>query len=81
MGTKWVPRFVRISPSIPQTATGKITKVGLREEAWICSDEVWWWALGSAETNYRLLTKDDRTALAEGLAVHGRPPIGPLTEG
>ncbi len=80
MGTKWVPRFVRISPSIPQTATGKITKVGLREEAWVCSDEVWWWPLDSAGTNYRLLTQDDRTTLAQGLAMHGRPPIGSLTE-
>src|SRR6202035_3272980 len=29
MGTKWIPRYIRISPNLPQTATGKVTKVGL----------------------------------------------------
>ena len=31
LGTKWAPRYVRITPSLPQTATGKVTKVGLRD--------------------------------------------------
>ncbi len=28
LGPKWIPRYVRISESLPQTATGKVTKVG-----------------------------------------------------
>ena len=28
LGPKWLPRYVRVSPSLPQTATGKVTKVG-----------------------------------------------------
>ena len=32
LGPKWVPRYVRVSSSLPQTATGKVTKVGLRAE-------------------------------------------------
>ena len=48
LGPKWVPRYVRVSASLPQTATGKVTKVGLRAEAWACDDPVWWRPLGTA---------------------------------
>ncbi len=40
LGTKWPPRFVRLSPGLPLTATGKITKAPLRAEAWQCADPV-----------------------------------------
>jgi fatty-acyl-CoA synthase len=75
MGPKWAPRFVRISPSLPQTATGKVTKVSLREEAWLTADPVWWRTPQAGETAYRLLSADDRAVLAAGLYAHGRPPI------
>jgi fatty-acyl-CoA synthase len=74
MGTKWGPRFVRISDALPQTATGKVTKVELRREAWVCADPVWW--KPPHEQEYRLLTEDDRVALSRALSDHGRPPIG-----
>lgn len=76
LGPKWLPRYVRISPSLPQTATGKVTKVGLRAEAWACDDVVWWRPLGSSDIRFTLLTDDDRRALAAGLAENGRPPVG-----
>jgi fatty-acyl-CoA synthase len=76
LGTKWVPRYVRISTSLPQTATGKVTKVGLRQEAWQCDEPVWWRPLDRSDIEFDLLTADDRAALAKGLAEHGRPPIG-----
>ena len=75
LGPKWLPRYVRVSPSLPQTATGKVTKVGLRAEAWACDDPVWWRPLGSSDSAFALLTDDDRTALAAGLAENGRPPV------
>ncbi|MGP0032399.1 MAG: AMP-binding protein [Acidimicrobiales bacterium] len=75
MGTKWVPRFVRISASLPQTATGKVTKVDLRQEAWMTDEDVWWRPPGGSDGAYRLLTEEDRAALAQGLADHGRPPL------
>ncbi|MGH9093489.1 MAG: AMP-binding protein, partial [Acidimicrobiales bacterium] len=69
LGTKWAPRFVRISPSLPQTATGKVTKVGLREEGWDGPDPVWWRSdpARGAEP-YRPLSADDRASLAAELA-------------
>ena len=76
LGPKWVPRYVRVSTSLPQTATGKVTKVGLREEAWVCDDPVWWRPLGTTEIRFERLGDDDRAALAAGLAENGRPPLG-----
>jgi fatty-acyl-CoA synthase len=83
LGTKWVPRFVRITESLPQTATGKVTKVGLREEAWACTDRIWWRpvpGVGRPDASYRMLSDDDRAALAKMLAEHGRPPVGAATQ-
>jgi fatty-acyl-CoA synthase len=77
MGTKWAPRFVRLARSLPQTATGKVTKVGLRREAWLGDEEIWWRPPGSGSPDFVPLTDGDRTALAQGLADHGRPPLSP----
>jgi fatty-acyl-CoA synthase len=73
LGTKWTPRFVRIAASLPQTANGKVTKLALRAEAWVCDEPVWWQA--PRTDMYALLTAADRSALAAALAAHGRPPL------
>jgi hypothetical protein len=67
---------VRVSASLPQTATGKVTKVGLRSEAWACDDPVWWRPLGRSEIRYQQLGDEDRATLAAGLAENGRPAVG-----
>ncbi len=79
LGPKWMPRYVRVSASLPQTATGKVTKVGLRAEAWVCDDPVWWRPLDSTDIRFEQLTDDDREKLAAGLAENGRPPVGLLS--
>ncbi len=71
LGTKWPPRFVRLSPGLPLTATGKITKASLRAEAWECADPVFW-SPGRGELRYRLLTGDDRRSLRAEFEAHGR---------
>ncbi len=76
LGPKWIPRYVRVSDSLPQTATGKVTKVGLREEAWVCDEPVWWRPLDTAELRFAALGDEDRATLAAGLAENGRPPVG-----
>jgi fatty-acyl-CoA synthase len=78
LGPKWIPRYVRVSESLPQTATGKVTKVGLRDEAWVCEEPVWWRPLDNPEVRFVPLTDDDREKLAAGLAENGRPPVGPI---
>jgi fatty-acyl-CoA synthase len=72
LGPKWVPRYVRLSAALPQTATGKVTKVGLREEAWRCDEPVWWRPLDSKDDHFELLADEGRAALDRGLAEHGR---------
>ena len=76
LGPKWLPRFVRVSASLPQTATGKVTKVNLRTEAWACDEPVWWRPLDSPDVRLVPLRDDERVVLAAGLAENGRPPVG-----
>ena len=42
LGTKWAPRFVRMSAALPATATNKVLKRSLRAERWNCADPVLW---------------------------------------
>jgi fatty-acyl-CoA synthase len=70
LGTKWAPRFVRITEAMPLTGTNKVLKVPLRTAGWSCDDPVWW-RPPRAET-YRLLTDADRQALDKELHDHGR---------
>jgi fatty-acyl-CoA synthase len=42
LGTKWGPRFVRVCPELPVTATSKVLVRTLRSERWNCADPVWW---------------------------------------
>jgi fatty-acyl-CoA synthase len=71
LGTKWAPRFVRIVPALPLTATGKITKAGLRRERWSCSDKVIW-RPERGTGDYRLLRADDIESLEDEFRRHGR---------
>jgi fatty-acyl-CoA synthase len=42
LGTKWAPRFFRMSASLPTTATNKVLKRALRSERWNCDEAVLW---------------------------------------
>jgi fatty-acyl-CoA synthase len=77
LGTKWGPRFVRLSPGLPLTATGKITKTPLVAEGWQCADPVYVSPERGA-LHYRLLTEDDRAALRRAFDEHGRGPLLPV---
>jgi fatty-acyl-CoA synthase len=72
LGTKWPPRFVRVTPALPLTATGKITKTTLGAEGWWCADPVYWSPGRGAEVAYRSLSEADRRALEDEFARHGR---------
>jgi fatty-acyl-CoA synthase len=74
LGTKWPPRLVRLSPGLPVTATGKITKTTLQAEGWECPDPVFW-SPERGELRYRRLTDDDRGALRAEFEDHGRFPL------
>ena len=61
LGTKWAPRFVRMTASLPITATNKVLKRALRVERWNCTEAVLWRA--ERRGPYTLLGGDDAAAL------------------
>ncbi len=69
LGTKWAPRFVRMSAALPATATNKVLKRSLRAERWNCAEPVLWQAEKGG--SYQLL--DPRDAISLERAVGDRP--------
>ena len=61
LGTKWAPRYVRVTDSLPETATTKVLKRVLRNEGWRAPEPVWWRPEKGAP--YRLLTEADADEL------------------
>jgi fatty-acyl-CoA synthase len=73
LGTKWMPRFVRITPSMPLTASNKVEKHRLRSQGWTVDDAVWWQPeRGGA---YARLTPGEVEALRAEFAEHGREAL------
>jgi fatty-acyl-CoA synthase len=65
LGTKMAPKYVRLTTELPQTATSKVLKRVLRNEAWHCDEPVWW--RPHKDDAYRLLTPEDVAGLDEAL--------------
>jgi fatty-acyl-CoA synthase len=78
LGTKWSPRFVRLTAAIPVLGNGKIDKRPLRREAWLCDDAVWWRPAGAR--TYTPLKTTDRDSLREQFRSHHRMGSYPSTE-
>ncbi|WP_433244470.1 AMP-binding protein [Streptosporangium sp. CA-135522] len=70
LGPKAVPRYVRVSEELPQTASNKVVKRVLAAEAWHTGDPVWWRPPG--QRRWRPLTPDDITEIDDEFARHGR---------
>jgi fatty-acyl-CoA synthase len=78
LGTKWAPRFVRVTAAIPVLGNGKIDKKPLRRDAWLSDDPVWWRPPRS--TGYVPMTNADRDALREEFSAHDRIDAYPAVE-
>lgn len=61
LGTKWAPRYVRVSTDVPTTATRKIDKPRLRRDGWRVGDPVY--LRPTAAPEYRLLDERDRVRI------------------
>jgi fatty-acyl-CoA synthase len=70
LGTKWLPRFVRVVGAIPVTTTEKTDKRPLRAVAWHTTDPVWW--RGDRGASYEVLTADAAAELDRELHRNGR---------
>jgi fatty-acyl-CoA synthase len=68
LGTKWAPRFVRVCPALPVTATSKVLVRTLRAERWNCVDPVWWRPGRAVDAPYAPLEQVDVADLEESVA-------------
>ncbi len=75
LGTKWSPRFVRITEALPTVAHDKVDRRRLKRESWATTDRVWWRT--KRGTGYRVLTDADREAMYAGFAANDRTALAP----
>ena len=66
LGTKWAPKYLRITAELPVTATTKVLKRVLRNEGWHASDPIWW--APQRGDAYQVLTDEDIAALDAAVA-------------
>ncbi|MFB7517900.1 AMP-binding protein [Streptomyces sp. NPDC056144] len=72
LGTKMPPRFVRVMPELPLTATNKIHRAALRQASFLSDDPTWW--RPTPTSPYELLTPETTNALTSLYKTHGRTP-------
>lgn len=70
LGTKWVPKYVRIVTALPVTATNKINKPALRKDRWHTDDPVY---IREGKTyDYQLVDSEIRKEIYHQFVKHGR---------
>jgi fatty-acyl-CoA synthase len=70
LGTKWSPRYVRVTDALPVTETQKILKRVLRREHWDVPEPVFW--RESKSEPLGPMSDDDRTELRTRFEARGR---------
>ncbi len=70
LGTKWSPRYIRLSASLPVTETKKVLKRKLRSERWECEERVFHWP--AKGERLRRMNDADREALRAAFVDRGR---------
>jgi fatty-acyl-CoA synthase len=73
LGTKWMPRFVRMAETLPVTETSKVLKRVLRRERWECEDPVWWQP--EKGVPYRRMSASDVDSLRREFAARGHERV------
>jgi fatty-acyl-CoA synthase len=73
LGTKWTPRFLRVTEALPITETSKVLKRVLRRERWETDDPVWW--RPDKRGPYRRMTSNDVAALRADFEQRGRSEV------
>ena len=73
LGTKWAPRFVRLVPALPVTASDKTDKKPLRVQRWESDDPVWQRVERSDQ--YVPLTRADVERMVGEFAANGRSAL------
>jgi fatty-acyl-CoA synthase len=68
LGTKWAPRFVRVSEALPTTGTSKVLTRTLRAERWRSTDPIWWSPERPTGAAYQVLEASDVALLDRATA-------------
>lgn len=68
LGTKWAPKYIRVTEDMPLTGTNKVMKAPLRNDG-IDTDDPMWWRPGR-ELEYVPFTDEDRKAVEAERAEH-----------
>lgn len=71
LGTKGIPRFLRVSKNLPVTGSNKVLKRELQQERWHTDEVVYRWA-GRGTPVYRAMGDDDKQSLDAEFAQYGR---------
>lgn len=70
LGTKWMPRYVRVMDALPVTETNKVLKRELRAEAWMKAEPVWW--SPSRDRAWQPMSGADRVSVRADFDAAGR---------
>ncbi|MCB0950566.1 MAG: AMP-binding protein [Mycobacterium sp.] len=73
LGSKGIPRLIRLSARLPATGSNKVLKRELQEQRWHTDEPVYQW-VDRSRPHYRLMNDEDRRALDAEFARHGRQP-------
>ncbi|MFZ2174913.1 MAG: AMP-binding protein [Rhodococcus sp. (in: high G+C Gram-positive bacteria)] len=71
LGSKAVPRFLRVSSHLPVTGSNKVLKRELQAQLWRCPEPVFHW-VGRGEPVYTSMSEADKDELEGEFSVHGR---------
>ncbi|MFV8165952.1 AMP-binding protein [Mycobacterium sp. 134] len=71
LGTKGIPRFLRVSKNLPVTGSNKVLKRELQQDRWHTDEVVYRWA-GRGGPMYRAMDDDDKKSLDDEFAQYGR---------
>lgn len=79
LGTKGMPRLVRVSARLPVTGSNKVLKRDLQAQRWHTAEPVFWWTGRRTDRShpvYVRMTDDDRRALDDEFTRYGRQRLG-----
>jgi fatty-acyl-CoA synthase len=78
LGTKWTPRWLRLTDEFPMTQTNKIQKRQLRSELWTTTDPIWW--KPDKGQPYHPFTAEDGDRLRTSFERSGRGSVLPADQ-
>lgn len=71
LGSKGIPRFLRVSANLPVTGSNKVLKRDLQAQRWHTDESVFRWE-GRGAPVYRRMSAEDKTALDAQFTAYGR---------